>query len=87
MIKALSLTGDESYDDTEVIACVLGKASSIVNHVYKYIHAPELFESEKHPRTTNATMIRPILNIPDIKLRSVDIPYKLTSYDRNMLKG
>ena len=70
------------------ISKVLGKASAIVSHVKKSIHATEALESEKSLQkatvtrwNSQLTMIRSILRIPKEKLDMLGTSHKLTQYD------
>ena len=75
------------------IGKVLSKASAIVSHVRKSIHAAEVLESERALQTATVTrwnsqlvMIRSILRIPEDKLDSLGTAHKLTAYDRKLLE-
>ena len=89
----LQLVIKDGFQQAGTINKVLAKASAVVSHVRKYIHATEMLENYKCLQTANATrwnsqlaMVRSILNIPDEKLRSLDTQHQLTAYDRNILK-
>ena len=70
---------------------VINKASSIVSHIKKSIHASEFLEDFKRVQASNVTrwnsevkMIRSVLNIPADKLDQLDTQ-KLTHHDRSLL--
>ena len=67
---------DGLNDASQHLKNVIAKASNIVNHVRKSIHASELLDGEKRLQTATTTrwnsqltMIRSVLNIPDEKMK------------------
>ena len=89
----LQLVIKDGFQQAGTINKVLVKASAVVSHVRKSMHATEMLENYKRLQTANATqwnlqlaMVRSILNIPDEKLRSLDTQHQFTAYDRNILK-
>ena len=82
---------DGLNDASQHMKNVIAKASNIVNHVRKSIHASELVDGEKRLQTATATrwnsqltMIRSVLNIPDEKMEKLDVQ-QLTAYERKIL--
>ncbi len=74
------------------ITKVLGKASNIVSHVRRSIHASEILEGEKKLQAANATrwnsqliMIRSLLRALQDKLQQLGCP-QLSKYEYNMLE-
>ena len=89
----LQLVIKDGFQQAGTINKVLVKASAVVSHVRKSIHATEMLENYKRLQTANATqwnlqlaIVRSILNIPDEKLRSLDTQHQFTAYDQNILK-
>ena len=89
----LQLVIKDGFKQVGNISKVLGKASAIVSHVRKSIHAAELLESERSLQTATVTrwnsqltMIRSILRIPEEKLNSLGTTHELTVYDRKLLE-
>ena len=71
---------------------VITKASNIVGHVRKSIHASELLENETSLQAANATrwnsqlhMIRSVLKVSEKKLNQINLVTKLSSYERKLL--
>ena len=89
----LQLVIKDGFKQVGTIGKVLGKASAIVSHVRKSIHAAEVLESERALQTATVTrwnsqlaMIRSILRIPEDQLDSLGTAHKLTAYDRKLLE-
>ena len=81
--------GLKSADQLTKVLC---KTSTIVSSVCKSTHATDILEGEHRLQTANATswnsqltMIRSVLRVSEEKRDSLDLPTKLTQYDRNIL--
>ena len=89
----LQLVIKDGFKHVGSISKVLGKASAIVSHVKKSIHATEALESEKSLQkatvtrwNSQLTMIHSILRIPKEKLDMLGTSHKLTQYDWKVLQ-
>ena len=89
----LQLVIKDGFKQAGAINKVLAKASAIVAHVRKSIHASEMLEPYRRLQTANATrwnsqlaMVRSILAVPAEKLRELNTPQQLTAYDRRILE-
>ena len=87
----LQLVVKDGMKDIGSLHKVINKASSIVSHIKKSIHASEFLEDLKRVQASNVTrwnsevkMIRSVLNIPADKLDQLDTQ-KLTHHDRSLL--
>ena len=80
-------------DASQHLNNVISKASNIVSHIRKSIHATDIFEGEKRLQAANPTrwnsqlkMIRSVLEAPDEKIKLLDVQ-QLTAYEENILHG
>ena len=81
------------YDSMSSVLIDSLKTSKIVSYVRRSTVANELLEKEKRMQAPNKTrwnsqlkMIRSVLTVPNSKLTELDIPQKLTTYERNVLE-
>lgn len=89
----LQLVIKDGFKQVGSIGKVVSKASAIVSHAKKSIHATEVLETERALQAARVTrwnsqlsMIRSILRIPEDKLDSLNTFHKLTAYDRKILE-
>ena len=90
----LQLVIKDGFKQVGNISKVLGKASAIVSHVRKSIHAAEVLESERSLQAATVTrwnsqltmILSMILRIPEEKLNTLGTTHKLTVYDRKLLE-
>ena len=82
---------DGLKDASQHLKNVISKASNIVSHVRKSIHATNILEGEKRLQAANATrwnsqlkMIRSVLEAPDEKIKLLDVQ-QLTAYEKKLL--
>ena len=83
---------DGLKDASPYLKNVIAKASIIVSHVRKSIHASDILEGEKRLQAANATrwnsqlrMIRSVLAALEDKLKQLDVQ-QLTAYERKLLQ-
>lgn len=83
---------DGSADASQHLKNIIAKASNIVTHARKSVHATDILEGEKRFQAYNATrwnsqlrMIRSVLGAPEEKLKQIDVQ-KLTAYERKHLQ-
>ena len=82
---------DGLKDASQHLKNVISKASNIVSHVRKSIHATDILEGEKRLQAANATrwnsqlkIIRSVLEAPDEKIKLLDVQ-QLTAYEKKLL--
>ena len=89
---SLQLVAKHCFKDaSQHLKNVISKASNMVSHVRKPIHATDGFEGEKRLQAANATrwnsqlkMIRYVLEAPDEKIKLLYVQ-QLTAYEKKLL--